>query len=153
MCTDKRGYSCLPVLPTPEVLAAQAREIYNKYSPKHKKYSPNPMQQVPSELSFFPGHLQVWIFYLPQARRKLQGTDTAQKCFTPLTWSPAKLWACTHRALICFLYLSNPNIPHTTQKSCCRALHLQSKEKGVLGQDFSWCNMYWQIRVDLAFHC
>lgn len=47
--------------------------------------------------------------------------------------------------------LSNPNIFLVKQKSCCRALHLQHKEEDASSQNFSQCNVYWQIRVNLAF--
>lgn len=136
VCTDKRGYSCLLVLP---ILRSTALTTCSKCL---------------LSCHFFLGISRFGVFspHKPWGSCREQ-TDTAQKCFTSLTCSPAKLWSCTNTALICVLYLSNPNIPHTTQKSCCRALHLQSQEKAVPGQNFSYCNMYWQTRVDLAFHC
>lgn len=117
-------------------------------------YSPKHTQQEPSELSFFPGHLQVWGFFphTSQEGSCREQTGTVHKCFTPLTCSPAKLWSCTDRALICLLYLSNPNTPHTTQKSFCRALHLQS------GGSCAWPKLLLLQHVlanqsGLAFHC
>lgn len=37
-----------------------------------KKYSPKHMQQVPSKLSFFLGHLQVWLFF-PTRQEEVAG--------------------------------------------------------------------------------